>query len=345
MQNSSLGIDHEFVLTVNLRGEKFMGDSASVLGSKQAFQQRLSANPDFIGVTYLNQLPGKITNTYTMFMTSGETTNKDTIPVRVINADPDFVKLMNIDIIDGRNLSYDLRSDLGSKFLINEEAAKQYGIIEPVGSELRSREIVGVVKDFHINSMHSKIEPVAIVWDWWTTKACIKLNGQNIQESIQYVEAAYAEFCPGFGFEYEFLDESFAKQYEAEERLESILIYFVSLAILLSCLGLFALTTLITEQKTKEIGIRKVLGSSNRSIVFLLTNTFTKWIILANIVSWPVAYVVLSGWLTNFEYRISLGISVFILSGILTFLIAFSTTAIQALKSVFMNPVDSLRYE
>jgi putative ABC transport system permease protein len=205
--------------------------------------------------------------------------------------------------------------------------------------------IIGVVKDFHYNSLHKKIGAMAISWDDWTRRACIKIAGTNIADTIKHVESVYKEFCPGFALEYSFLDESFARQYEAEKRLKQLLQYFVSIAIIISCLGLFALTAFIAEQKTKEIGIRKVLGSSNTGIFFLLSKNFTKWVLVANLISWPVAYFVLSNWLKSFAYHINPSILIFALSGLMALLIALLTVGYQAVKAASANPADCLRYE
>ncbi len=343
MQNSDLGMNYEQTLTSTLRGEKFQGDREKILSSKQAFKERLLTNPAIRGVTFLNQLPGKITNTWTWAIPDRE----DGIPVRVINADPDFIDLMEIEVIEGRNFSYETRTDLDNRFLINEEAVKQFGLPDPVGSTTNSGRYttIGVVKDFHYNSLHTKIEPMAISWSYWTRRACIKMAGSNIRDTIQHVENVYKEFCPGFALEYSFLDETYAQQYESEKRLEKLLQYFVSLAIIISCLGLFSLTAFVAEQKTKEIGIRKVLGSSKTGIFVLLSKSFTKWVLIANIISWPIAYYVLDNWLKTFAYRININIMIFVLSGLLALLIALVTVGYQAVRAASANPVDCLRYE
>ncbi|MFA9454023.1 MAG: ABC transporter permease, partial [Candidatus Aminicenantaceae bacterium] len=268
MQNRDLGMDYDQMLTFSLRGEKFQGNADKQLSSKSAFKERLLSNPAVHGMTYLNQVPGKITNTWTWNLAEDE----EGIPLKVINADPDFVDLMGLEVVAGRNFSYDTRTDLDLRFLINEEAARALGFEDPVGKTTNSgrMHIIGVVKDFHYNSLHTKIEPMAISWSYWTGRAGVKISGHSIGETIRFIEDVYAEFCPGFSLEFSFLDETFAQQYEAEKRLEKLLVYFVSLAICLSCLGLFALTAFVVEQKTKEIGIRKVLGSTNTGIVVLL---------------------------------------------------------------------------
>ncbi len=343
MQNSDLGMNYEQTLTLSLRGEKFQGNREKILSSKQAFKERLLANPAIKGITFLNQPPGQITNTWTLTIPDKE----DGIPVKVINADPDFIDLMEIEVIAGRNFSYEILTDLDAKFLVNEEAVKQFGLENPVGRKISAGRItiIGVVKDFHYNSLHTRIEPMAITWYYRTGRVCIKMAGSHVQDSIKHIENVYKEFCPGFALEYSFLDETFAQQYESEKRLQKLLQYFVSLAIIISCLGLFALTAFVAEQKTKEIGIRKVLGSSKTGIFLLLSKSFTKWVLVANIISWPIAYYVLDNWLKSFAYRINISIMIFVLSGVLALVIALLTVGYQAIRAASANPVDCLRYE
>ena len=343
MQNKKLGISYEHVLTCTLRGDKFSGDAEKLLSSKRTFKERLMSDPAVLGVTYLNQLPGKITNTWSLSVTD----QNNLTPFKVINADPDFVDLMELEIVDGRNFSFEIPADRNQRFIINEEAVKQMQFDNPTTSSFGSGqfEIVGVVKNFHYNSLHSKIEPMAITWWPGARRATIKFSDFNVDETICHIKNVYNEFCPGFAFEYDFLDQSFARQYLAEKRLETLIKYFVGLAICLSCLGLFALAAFVAERKTKEIGIRKVLGSTNTGIVVLLSKTFTKWVIAANLISWPVAYLILDKWLQNFAYRIDISLVVFIVSAVLALLIALLTVGFQAVKAALANPVESLRYE
>jgi putative ABC transport system permease protein len=343
MQNADLGMDYEQMLTCTLRGDRFRGDAEKMLASKQAFKDRLFTNPAVRGITFLNQLPGKITNTSTWPIPDGD----GGVPLKIINADPDFIDLMDLEVVQGRNFSYETRTDLDRKYLLNQEAVRQFGFEDPVGRTTQSGRstIIGVVEDFHYNSLHTKIGPMAISWDHWTRRTCIKIAGSNIANAIKHIKKIYKEFCPGFALEYSFLDESFAMQYKAEKRLKQLLQSFVSIAIIISCLGLFALTAFIAEQKTKEIGIRKVLGSSNAGIFILLSKNFTKWVLVANLISWPIAYYVLSNWLKSFAYHINIGIAIFILSGLMALVIALLTVGYQALKAATANPADCLRYE
>ncbi|MFC2158894.1 ABC transporter permease, partial [Acidobacteriota bacterium] len=343
MQDKELGIDYDRTLTFTLRGNNFAGEPENRLKSKRAFKQRLLSDPSILGVTFVSQLPGKITNTGSVYYKNEE----ELIPLKAITADPDFIEIMGIQLKAGRNLSYEMSTDLGQNVLLNEEAVRQLGINDPVGKTYSPGRvtIVGVVADFHFNSLHTRIEPVAIRWRHWTNRACIKIAGSNVSATIKKIETIFSEFCPGFALEYEFLDESFARQYQAEQQLEKILTYFVILAIGLSCLGLFALTAFMAQRKIKEIGIRKVLGSTNTGIVVLLSRNFAQWILLANVVSWPIAYLVLQAWLQGFAYHISVGPMVFIISGVLALGIAFLTIGYQALKAASSNPADCLRYE
>jgi ABC-type antimicrobial peptide transport system permease subunit len=344
MQSADLGMDHEQVVSFFLRGDRFSGDEEQIISSKQAFKDRLFTNPAVRGLSFVNQVPGTITNTSTWTVPGRE----DGIPVKLLHADPNFIDLMGLEVIEGRNFSYEIRTDLNRTYLLNQEAVRQLGVADPVGRTVGSRRntVIGVVKDFHYNSLHSKIGALAISWMVrYTRRPCIKIAGSRISETIKHIENVYKEFCPGFVMEYEFLDESFARQYETEQNLKRLLQYFVGIAIIISCLGLFALTSLIAEQRTKEIGIRKVLGSTNTGIFFLLSKNFTVQVLVANLISWPISYFVLKGWLNTFAYHINPSILIFVISGIIALMIALLTVGYQALKAASANPADCLRYE
>jgi putative ABC transport system permease protein len=343
MQNADLGMDFEQILICDLKGDRFDGDAEQIMSSKQAFKERLLTDPAVRGITFMNQVPGKITSTSTWILPD----RPEGMQMKIISADPTFIDLMALEVIAGRNFSQEMRTDLDGKYLLNEEAVRQMGYEDPVGRAVHSGRftIIGVVKDFHYNSLHNKIEPMAMRWYRGTRRACIKIAGTDIAATIQYIENVYREFCPGFIMEYDFLDATFARQYEAENRLKQLLQYFVAIAIFISCLGLFALTAFIAEQKTKEIGIRKVLGSSNTGIFVLLSKSFTKWVLLANLIAWPIAFVVLGSWLESFAYHIDIGIMIFVLSGAMALAIALLTVGYQAVKAASANPADCLRYE
>ena len=344
MQDKDLGFDTDQVLTCMMRGSQFGGSVEERVSAKEAFRQRLLSAPSIKGVTFMTQLPGRVTNTWTVYMTNEE----EDFPLKVINGDPEFIEVMGIELMEGSNFPDRIPDGEGPiQFLLNEEAVRQLGITDPVGKTFFSGRmiIVGVVNDFHYSSLHNRIGPLAIRYYPRSSRACIKISGSDIPATLSHIERVYKEFCPGFALEYEFLDENFASQYYAERNLEKILTYFVFLAIGLSCLGLFALTAFMAERKTKEIGIRKVLGSTNSGIVILLSKNFAPWIVLANLVSWPAAYLVIRTWLQGFAYHIDVGVMVFVFSGVLALGVAVLTIGYQAIRAASADPADCLRYE
>jgi putative ABC transport system permease protein len=274
------------------------------------------------------------------------------------NIDHDFIPTMGIKIVAGRNFSIDFTSDSDQAVLINETAAKQFNWENPIGKKIgvitgpgaKDRifaEVIGVVQDFHTESLHKKIDPIIIsnTSNQDYNALCIRLSPTNMRETIHFIEQMWNEIAPNYPFEYFFLDDSFDYQYREDERLSKIFSYFTFLAIFIACLGLLGLTSFTTEQKTKEIGIRKVLGASVVKVVLLLSKEFIKWIILANIIAWPIAYFFMKEWLQNFAYQTKLGLDIFILSGIAALLITLITVGYQSIKSALANPVESLKYE
>jgi putative ABC transport system permease protein len=207
-------------------------------------------------------------------------------------------------------------------------------------------ECVGVIEDFHFSSLHNKIRPLSLFlrpanpWNF-----SIKINATDVQNTIDHIRKTWIKFSPNFPFEYYFLDETFNQSYKSEEKLQTLFNYFSLLSILISCLGLFGLAAFATEQRTKEIGVRKVLGASVSSILLLLSKEFTKWIIIANIIAWPAAWFYLNSWLDEFAYRIETAWSIFFVAGGIAILIALFTVSIQTLKAALANPIKSLRYE
>jgi len=348
MQTADLGIDDDQMLTTTLRGENFSGSAENRIARKKLFKERIMQHPAISGVTYVTQLPGKITNTWNWYVEN----EAERTPLNVINSNPDFVDVMGLKLLEGRTHSFDIKSDYAHdpearKFVVNETAVKALGLENPVDRIINGGgiQIIGVVADFHFNSLHTKIGPLGICWNKWPGRACIKISGKDINSAMAHIEKVYREFCPGVGFEYSFLDESFAKEYETEQRLESLLSYFVGVAITLSCLGLFALTAFMAERRIKEIGIRKVLGSSNSGIILLLAQSFLRWIVLANVIAWPVAYFVLDNWLQDYAYRIGISLVTFTGGTLLSLAIAMITISYQALKAASLNPAVSLKME
>ncbi len=261
--------------------------------------------------------------------------------------DYDFLKTFNIKMAEGRFYSREFTSDT-SNFVINETAIKMMELDNPIGKRLsvegKTGTIIGVVNDYHGGSLHYPIQPKVIDLATDGLHVCVKYSG-NEQEIVKFLEQKWKKFVPHHPFQYEFLDESIDNFYKIERKIGKIFGYFTGLAIFIACLGLFGLASFMAERRTKEIGIRKVLGAKIAGIVLLLSKEFAFWVLIANIIAWPIAYFVANKWLTTFAYRINLGWELFIFSAILALAIAIFTVSYQAIKAAVANPVESLRYE
>jgi len=229
------------------------------------------------------------------------------------------------------------------------------GIQSPIGKQFsygkRQGTIVGVFKDAHFRSLHLDIEPHVFFMMEDVSEATqygvvlIKINGEKTKESLAKIQSVWEGLNPISPFEYNFLDQKYESLYRKEQQIGTILNSFTLFAIIISCLGLFGLASFLTEQRTNEVGIRKVLGASESGIVVLLSKQFIKWVFIANIFAWPAAYFVMNKWLQSFAYRINISIWIFIISALLAAGVALLTVGFQAFKAAHSNPVDSLRYE
>ncbi len=262
--------------------------------------------------------------------------------------DYDFLKTFGIKMAEGRFYSREFPTDTDN-FVVNETAIKMMGMESPIGKRFTLREktgmIIGVVKDYHGGSLHNPIPPKVIELSDGGFFICVKFRPGNVSEMIGFLKEKWEKFVPGHPFRYGFLDESIAEAYESERKIGKIFQYFTGLAILIACLGLFGLASFTAEQRTKEIGIRKILGAKVSGIVLLLSKEFAKWIFVANIIAWPVAYLLTKKWLQGFAYRMNLSWEIFVFSAVLALAIAVITVSYQALRVAMSNPVESLRYE
>jgi len=280
-----------------------------------------------------------------------------------ITVDEEFIEAMGMTIIEGRNFSKAFPGDINHSVLINETAARRYGWDDPVGKiisvyDIRAEEgygprtVIGVVNDFNIRGMYSAVDPLIINWDpefpfdygkyWYLL---VRVQGGQIEESLRFLEATWEKIVPDKAFNYFFLSDTYDRQFLRIERSRSIFSYFTFLAIFIACLGLFGMASFTAEKRTKEIGIRKVLGASTRGVVVLLSRELLFLVMAANILAWPVAYFWTQGWLEGFPYRIDITFVPFAVSGILILIISFLTISYQAIRAALTNPVDSLRYE
>ena len=269
------------------------------------------------------------------------------IAVRAVNYD--LIETLGMQITDGRSFSNAYRA--GDQGLIfNETAIKLMGLKNPVGTKVNmwgeDRTIIGVVKDFHISSMHEMLSPLVFYFDPRNASTImVKIAPGKERATIGRVQALFKNFNPGYSFEYRFLDELYQAQYISEQRVSVISRYFAALAIIISCLGLFGLAAFNAAVRTKEIGIRKVLGASASNVMVMLSKDFVMLIMLAMLIGFPMAWIGMNAWLDGFAYRVNIGADVFIIAGISVILLALITVSYQSLKTAVMNPVKSLRTE
>jgi putative ABC transport system permease protein len=321
----------------------------------EAYKNFLLTQPGIRQVTSAAQLPTRVGENIPINWegnTTGEAMSADYTCV-----DYDFFETFDMKILQGRAFSREFPTDEKGACILNETAAERMGLENPVGTEIymghpawpesfRRARVIGVVRDFHARSLHTTIRPFVFrMYRPWHQYAFIKIDGTRIEQTLGRIEAAFETYSPGIPFSFEFLDDAFNRQYLPERKLSNLFNGFSLLAVVIACLGLFGLASYTTEQKTKEIGIRKVLGASIPGIVTLTAWEFVKWVAAANLVAWPLAYYVMHKWLQEFAYRMSIGPFVFLLSAGLSLLVALMTVAYQSLKSALANPIDSLRYE
>jgi putative ABC transport system permease protein len=322
----------------------------------ESFRQELRGNPNVVAVAASDVVPGRFEGD-DAFRPEGAP-QEVAYPLERLRVSHDFLTTLEMEVVTGRGFSRDFVTDTSQAVMINETAARRMGMtaenavgrrlieIGVTTEESVARTIIGVVKDFHFESMHREIKPVVIFMQadrLW--RISVRIRPENIPATIAFLQEKWQAFEPGYPWRYFFLDEDFGRLFQNEERQAKIFGNFTILAIAIACLGLFGLASFIAEQRTKEIGVRKVLGSSVQGIVLLLSTDFTKLVGIAFLVAAPVAYFVMKHWLQDFAYRTDLHPIIFLLAGLLALLIAWLTVGYQAIKAALTNPVEALRYE
>ena len=342
MRNRKLGYDKEYMIYFGMRGdtrEKF-----------DSVKNELLQNPNILGVTASSNVPTYgYTFSNSLWRWEGQNPDEE-ILMRAVFIDIDYLKSFGMEIAEGRSFSKEFPTDATEAIMVNEEAVKVMGMESPVGKRLSLQDqnfkIIGVVKNYHFMPLRQEIDPLILLYyPQYCGVLFARLKSDHIPQTIGYKEDVCKKFAPGYPFNYHFLDEALDRLYRSEQRIGTLFRYFSILAILISCLGLLGLASFMAEQRTKEIGIRKVLGATASNIVALLSKEFTKWVIVANIFAWPIAYFALSKWLQSYAYKTNIALLSFVLSGALALLIALATVSYQSIKAALANPVDSLRYE
>jgi putative ABC transport system permease protein len=342
MQYTDLGFNKEQVLMVRTNGQ--------VRGKVPFLKQELLKRPAVAGVavsaTNLTSFVGSGTGPVEW---EGKNTDKP-LEVGFNFVDEDFAKTLQIKIVQGRFFSKDFPSDASDAFVVNEEAVREMQLMDPIGKRLttwfgRSGRIVGVIGDYHSESLRQELAPLVLVPTPASSFLCVRLAPGDVPGALRSVEATIKATVSDDPFEYSFLDAEIDHLYKAEQTTRDLATVIAVLAIFLSCLGLLGLVSFATEQRTKEIGIRRVVGASVSGILVMLTRDYVRWVVIANIVAWPAAYFATRAWLEDFAYRIGLTLWPFLTAGLLALVIAIAVVCVQALRAATANPVVALRHE
>ncbi|OOQ62054.1 FtsX-like permease family protein [Mucilaginibacter pedocola] len=350
MQTLNTGMNRQQVMVLSVGGIPY-----EQLG---AFKNELSQQAGITGATASYNSPVNITGGYSINSADGKSADFS-LSVTAMPVERSFIKTMGIKLIAGRDLELSdeqqvMRPDSLRKFsfILNETAVAAMGwkpeeaIGKNIGINGRMGTVKAVAKDFNFASMHEKITPIAIFPEYdWFGKLLVKTDGKNTANAIKAVQAKWHDFYPNTPFEYHFLDQEFEDMYKTDQRTGSILQAFTFVTIFISCLGLFGLAVFSTRQRVKEIGIRKVLGANVMSIVGLISSDFLKLVVIAVIISSPLAYYAMSRWLEDFAFRVDISWWVFAMAGVAAVVIAFVTVGYQSFKAALSNPVKSLRSE
>ena len=344
MQKKNLGFNKEQKLIIPVRER--------IDDRQEIIKNEFLRNPSFAGATFSSTVPGRdLTGRWTT--TRPDQPERAGVDANFYYVDPDFIPLYGLEVIAGRAFQKGISTDMYNPFIINETALKDFGWATPeeaLGKGLLTfdsvQTIIGVVKDFNYMGLQKEVEPMILEWrprqsDYLT----LSVKPGNIKEALLFAEDKWNELFPGIPYEYFFLDNDFQRLYQSEENFGRLIGTFTALAFLIASFGLFGLASFMTERRTKEIGIRKVLGASVTSVVVLISKQFVKWIIVANIIAWPIAYYFMNSWIQNFAYRVDITLWLFVIAGVAALLIAVTTVGYQTIKAAIANPIDSIKYE
>jgi putative ABC transport system permease protein len=339
--NKKLGFDKEQVLL--LHGANTMGDQVTSL------KNELLKLPDVKSVSIGDYLPiaGTKRNGHG-FWNEGRSKMDPSVGGQRWEIDHDYINTMGMNIVKGRNFSIDMPTD-SKAAIINQTLAKELGLTDPIGKRITNIHetftVIGIIEDFNYESLKQEIGGMCLVLGSSPNIVSVKVNTSDMSRTIHSITGVWDEFSPNQPVRYTFLDESFARMYADVQRMGLIFSTFALLAVIIACLGLFALSSFMIVQRTKEIGIRKVMGASISNITFSLSKNFLALVIMANIIAWPVAYYFMNKWLQDFAYRIHISWWMFILAGGAALVIALLTVSWQAIRAATTNPVEALRYE
>ena len=343
IRNRPLGFEQENILAVPL-------SDPAPRSTYDSYKTTLLSNSQVINVTAASTIPGGLFG-IGLLRPVGRPANEN-LTLQVTNVDYDFLETFELELREGRDFSREFTTDMNRALLLNEEAIKQFGFDSVLDKRLTPGgpnvfPVVGCLKDYYFKSLHQKIEPFVMIlgneqaFNW----VFIKTTGESMSEVMRFAEQEWRRINPGHPFEYTFVDRNIALMYQSEMKLSRLIGIFTAIAVYIACLGLFGLASFSVLQRTKEIGIRKIVGASVSGILFILLKEYVKWVVVANVIAWPLAFYAMRRWLEGFAYHTGLNILIFIGSGLMALIIALLTVSSQTYKAATSNPADSLRYE
>ena len=343
--NKDLGYDEENIII--LQGNHYIENNIDRI------KDELLQYSSVLNVTAAKRIPsGYLSDFQGGSVINGDKEEPLEFDLTNLGIDENYFATFDLQLAAGREFSKERPTDYENSFILNECAVKKLGwksAHDALDRQMlyggKRGTIIGVVKDFHFESLHEKIRPIIMKFEKTGSTIAAKISGEDILGTISFLKDKWKEYWPAYPFQYDFLEERIANRYIIEQILQKIVIYAVVLTIIVACLGLLGLISFITSQKSKEIGIRKVLGASIASLVLLVSKELGKSILIANVIAWPISYYVMKGWLEIYPYRTEFELGIFIVAGLLAALIAILAVGVQAVKAALRNPVDSLKYE
>jgi predicted permease len=342
MRTRDLGFDKERIIHLRLFGE--------LNGKYPVIRERLLQNPDVVSVAASLALPTDIQSSPGTPDWEGKDPNAKW-NIKADFVDFDYIETFGIPIVEGRSFSRDFSTDADEAYIVNEEAVRRMGLKRPfVGQRFafwgQEGRIVGIMKDAHFQSFHQKIEPLVFkIFPDWFRFLYIKLRAGDTPAVIASIEKTWASLHLGYPFDYRFLDEDFENLYRTEARMGALFRTFAALAVFIACMGLFGLASFMAEQRTKEIGIRRILGASITGIAAMMSREFAVLVLAANLIAWPAAWFFMGRWLRGFAYRAELSLWSFVLSGAIALAVALLTVGTLSVKAASANAADALRHE
>lgn len=343
LNDKDLGFDDQQVVLVRMNNN-------AIFNQREDFLNRLRSEPGIIEASAMTGEPGGFHDAMS-FDIDGMDQN---YRFRTVFTDYTYADVFDLELVAGRNFSRDFGTDANEAVMLNETAVRTIGrdnesaiglTLTNTMMDTTQRRVVGVVKDYHFSSLKDEIEPLIIINHSRTRTLAIKVAAENIDSQLSTIRKHWEVISPSYPFEYKFLDESFSMLYQQEQKESTLLNIFAAISIIIACLGVFALAAFTAEERTKEIGIRKVLGASTGGIISLLSSDFIKLVLIGNLVAWPLAYFGMEKWLENFAYRTEISLDVFIAAGVGALLVTLLTIIWQAVRAALANPVDALRHE